>query len=68
MLFRSSLTDAAKASLAVEGYDPVFGARPLKRVIQSSLQNPLAMKILDGTIKEGETVVVDVKDGEIVFR
>ncbi|MDZ4384211.1 MAG: ATP-dependent chaperone ClpB, partial [Nitrospirota bacterium] len=63
-----SLTDAAKASLAVEGYDPVFGARPLKRVIHRSLQDPLAMKILDGTIKEGETVVVDVKDREIVFR
>jgi len=62
------LTDAAKASLAIEGYDPVFGARPLKRVIQRSLQDPLAMKILDGTIKEGETVVVDVKDGKIEFK
>ena len=63
-----TLTDAAKSSLAVEGYDPVFGARPLKRVIQRGLQNPLAMKILDGSIKEGSTVVVDVKDGEIIFR
>ena len=63
-----TLTDAAKSSLAVEGYDPVFGARPLKRVIQRSLQNPLAMKILDGSIREGQTVVVDVKDGEIIFR
>jgi len=63
-----TLTDAAKSSLAVEGYDPVFGARPLKRVIQRSLQNPLAMKILDGTIREGQSVVVDVKDGEIIFR
>ncbi|MBI5755318.1 MAG: ATP-dependent chaperone ClpB [Nitrospirae bacterium] len=63
-----TLTDAAKSSLAVEGYDPVFGARPLKRVIQRGLQNPLAMKILDGSIKEGATIIVDVKDGEIVFR
>lgn len=63
-----NLTDAAKSSLAVEGYDPVFGARPLKRVIQRKLQNPLAMKILDGTIREGQSVTVDVKDGEITFR
>ena len=63
-----TLTDAAKSSLAVEGYDPVFGARPLKRVIQRSLQNPLAMKILDGSIREGQSVTVDVKDGEIIFR
>lgn len=63
-----NLTDAAKSCLAVEGYDPVFGARPLKRVIQRSLQNPLAMKILDGSIREGQSVTVDVKDGEIIFR
>ncbi|MCC6543062.1 MAG: ATP-dependent chaperone ClpB [Nitrospirae bacterium] len=63
-----TLTDAAKSCLAVEGYDPVFGARPLKRVIQRDLQNPLAMKILDGSIREGQSVTVDVKDGEIIFR
>ncbi len=63
-----TLTDAAKSSLAVEGYDPVFGARPLKRVIQRTLQNPLAMKILDGSIRDGQSVTVDVKDGEIIFR
>ena len=63
-----TLTDAAKSSLAVEGYDPVFGARPLKRVIQRSLQNPLAMKKLDGSIREGQSVTVDVKDGEIIFK
>jgi ATP-dependent Clp protease ATP-binding subunit ClpB len=63
-----SLTDAARESLALEGYDPVFGARPLKRVIQRELQNPLAMKILDGSIKEGENVVVDVKDGVLEFK
>lgn len=63
-----SLTDAAKEFLALEGYDPVFGARPLKRVIQRELQNPLATKILDGSVKEGETVVVNVKDGVLEFR
>ncbi|MBI5755293.1 MAG: ATP-dependent chaperone ClpB [Nitrospirae bacterium] len=63
-----TLTEAAKASLAIEGYDPVFGARPLKRIIQRSLQDPLAMKILDGSVKEGETVVVDVKDGMMEFK
>ncbi|MDE8344537.1 MAG: hypothetical protein POG24_12060, partial [Acidocella sp.] len=44
--------------LAAEGYDPVYGARPLKRVIQRSLQNPLAGLILEGAVKDGETVHV----------
>jgi len=61
------LTDAAKSYLAIEGYDPVFGARPLKRVIQKKIQDPLALKLLDGTFKEGDTVVVDVRDGEVLF-
>jgi ATP-dependent Clp protease ATP-binding subunit ClpB len=52
------LDDAARAWLAEAGYDPVYGARPLKRVIQRSLQNPLAGMILDGTVREGETVRV----------
>lgn len=63
-----TLTDAAKSSLAIEGYDPVYGARPLKRVIQRTLQDPLAMRILDGSVKEGESVVVDVKDGVMQFK
>jgi ATP-dependent Clp protease ATP-binding subunit ClpB len=54
------LTDAARALLGDKGYDPVYGARPLKRVIQREIQNPLAMRILSGEIKEGETVKVDV--------
>ncbi|MBY5933122.1 ATP-dependent chaperone ClpB [Tateyamaria omphalii] len=53
-----SLDEAAKTWLADEGYDPVFGARPLKRVIQSALQNPLAEMLLAGDIKDGETVEV----------
>jgi ATP-dependent Clp protease ATP-binding subunit ClpB len=61
------LTEAAKRLLAEEGYDPVYGARPLKRTIQRRLQDPLAMKILQGEFREGETVVVDVRDGELIF-
>ncbi|HNT01681.1 MAG TPA: AAA family ATPase, partial [Candidatus Saccharicenans sp.] len=59
----------AKELLAERGFDPVYGARPLKRVIQRDIQNPLAMKILAGEFKEGETVVIDVGPrGEIVFK
>ncbi|MEL6452981.1 MAG: AAA family ATPase, partial [Pseudomonadota bacterium] len=53
-----SLDDGARTWLADEGYDPVFGARPLKRVIQSALQNPLAEMLLAGDIKDGDTVDV----------
>jgi ATP-dependent Clp protease ATP-binding subunit ClpB len=52
------LDQPATAWLANEGYDSVYGARPLKRVIQRSLQNPLAGMILEGTVKEGETVYI----------
>lgn len=61
------LTDAAKELLALEGFDPVYGARPLKRVIQKRVQDPLALKLLKGEIKEGTLVTVDAKDGEIFF-
>jgi ATP-dependent Clp protease ATP-binding subunit ClpB len=61
------LTDAAKKHLAREGYDPVYGARPLKRCIQRELLDPLALSILDGKFLEGETVTADEKDGKIVF-
>ncbi len=61
------LTDAAKRLLAEKGYDPVYGARPLKRTIQRELQDPLALKILEGEFKEGETVIVDVRDGELTL-
>jgi ATP-dependent Clp protease ATP-binding subunit ClpB len=53
-----TMDDAATAWLAEEGYDPIYGARPLKRVIQRSLQNPLAEMLLQGTIRDGETVNV----------
>ena len=51
--------------LANRGYDPVYGARPLKRVIQRSLQNPLATLLLEGKIKDGDTVEIGVEGGEL---
>ena len=61
------LTDAAKKHIAHAGYDPVFGARPLKRAIQNEILNPLALKILDRTFKEGNVVEVDYDGRNIVF-
>jgi ATP-dependent Clp protease ATP-binding subunit ClpB len=61
------LTDAAKLHLAREGYDPVYGARPLKRCIQRDLLDPLALDILDGKFREGDTIKVDAKGGKLVF-
>ena len=62
------LTEAAKDFLAERGYDPVFGARPLKRVIQRELETPLAQKILAGEVKEGDRVRVDVGPAGLVFE
>ena len=62
------LTDAAKELLFTEGYDPNFGARPLKRSIQKLVQDPLALKILDGEVLHGDHVVVDVKGGKMTFK
>jgi ATP-dependent Clp protease ATP-binding subunit ClpB len=62
------LTDGAKDLLAQTGFDPVYGARPLKRTIQHLVQDPLAMKILDGSVKEGDRVTVEAKDGVLVFE
>ncbi len=62
------LTDAAREMIAREGFDPVYGARPLKRALQREVQNPLAVRILEGELSDGDTVVVDVKDGAIVFE
>jgi len=64
-----SLTDKAKKHLARAGYDPVYGARPLKRVIQRDVLNPIAMRLLDGTVKEGATVEVDLNSQqELTFK
>src|SRR6185369_6584074 len=63
------LTDAAKELLFTEGFDPNFGARPLKRAIQKLIQDPLALKILDGEVLHGDHIVVDGdKDGKMVFK
>ena len=62
------LTERAKVYLAEQGYDEAYGARPLKRVLQHELQNRLAIKLLDGEINEGATVVVDVEDGVVMFQ
>jgi ATP-dependent Clp protease ATP-binding subunit ClpB len=60
-----AVDDKAKVWLANTGYDPVYGARPLKRVIQRQLQNPLATMLLAGKIKDGDTVSVSVQDGQL---
>jgi ATP-dependent Clp protease ATP-binding subunit ClpB len=62
------VTDAAKELLAEEGWDPAYGARPLKRAIQRLLENPLALELLEGRFAEGDTVRVDARDGELVFE
>jgi ATP-dependent Clp protease ATP-binding subunit ClpB len=62
------LTDAAKSLLAERGYDPMFGARPLKRTIQSDLENPLAKQVISGAIREGDTVTADAARDGIIFR
>ena len=59
------LSDAAKVALATNGYDPAYGARPLKRAIQRELQDPLALAILQGQFGEGDTVHVDARNGEL---
>ncbi len=61
------LTPAARATLARVGYDPVYGARPLKRAIQQRLLNPLAMRVLDGTLHEGDRVLADAQGDDMVL-
>jgi len=62
------LSDKARTYLAKEGYDPAYGARPLKRVIQQKILDPLSMEILDGKIHEGQTIKADVSGGELTFK
>jgi ATP-dependent Clp protease ATP-binding subunit ClpB len=61
------LTDAAKETLAEAGWDPAYGARPLKRAIQRLLENPLALRLLEGDFAEGDTVTADAVDGALAF-
>jgi len=62
------LTPAAAHALAAEGFDPAYGARPLKRVIQRRLEDPLALAVLQGVYKEGDTISVDAVDGALTFH
>ncbi len=64
---RITLSDAAKDFLVGEGYDPVYGARPLKRALQRLLLDPLALRVLDGEFRDGDTVVVDLTADTISF-
>jgi len=61
------LSDAAKELLVGEGYEPAFGARPLKRVIQHRIADPLALEILQGKVQEGDHVLVDARNGGLTF-
>ena len=63
-----TLDPAARELLAEKGYDPAYGARPLKRVIQKSVQDPLAQEILAGHVKDGDVVEVGAKDGVLTFN
>ena len=64
---RVELTDRAKDLLIAEGYDPSYGARPLKRTIQRRILDPLAMRVLQGEFHEGESIRIDVVDGDLKF-
>jgi ATP-dependent Clp protease ATP-binding subunit ClpB len=62
------LTEDATRQIATEGFDPVYGARPLKRAIQRDIMNPLAQAILRGEVRDGDHVVADYRDGAFVFE
>ncbi len=62
------LSDAARAYLAELGYDPQFGARPLKRVIQKEVENRVARAILDGSVRDGDTIDIDIRDGKLTLE
>jgi ATP-dependent Clp protease ATP-binding subunit ClpB len=62
------ITEAAKAVVAEAGWDPTYGARPLKRAIQRLIENPLAVRLLEEDFEAGDTVFVDARDGELVFE
>jgi len=63
-----TMTPAAREYLAVTGYDPAYGARPLKRLIQKEVQDALALKLLSGEIREGDTVEIDRGPEGLEFR
>ena len=68
MEMKIEITDAALKEIASAGFDPVFGARPLKRAIQSQIENPLAKAILEGVFGPKDTIKVDARQGKVVFE
>ncbi len=62
------ITDDAKEKLALEGYNPIYGARPLKRAIRSQVENPLSKELLTGHFTDGDKILIDVEDDKIVFK
>jgi ATP-dependent Clp protease ATP-binding subunit ClpB len=62
-----AVNGSVKELIASKGFDPVFGARPVKRTIQRLIEDPLSIKILNGEFSEGDTIKADVSDGTIVF-
>ena len=62
-----SVSDSVKELMASKGFDPVFGARPIKRTIQRMIEDPLSMKILNGEFSEGDTIKMDVSEGGVVL-
>ena len=62
------VTDAAKETLGDAGWDPAYGARPLKRAIQRLLENRLALRLLEGDFADGDLVRVDAQNGDLVFE
>jgi ATP-dependent Clp protease ATP-binding subunit ClpB len=65
---RVELSEKAKDLIIAEAYDPIYGARPLKRTIQRRVLDPLAVRVLQGDFREGDAVLIDVKGGELVFN
>jgi len=61
------ISDAALERIAASGFDPVYGARPLKRAIQQTIENPLAQKLLNGDYIPGSVIVIDANDDSLVF-
>jgi ATP-dependent Clp protease ATP-binding subunit ClpB len=62
------LTPAAIGDLAVRGYDPVYGARPLKRLIQQDIETPIARLLVKGELRDGDTATVDLKEGQLAVN
>ena len=62
------VTDAVKEKVSEEGYDPQYGARPLRRALQKLVEDRLSEEVLKGTVREGQHIIVDVENGEIVIK